>query len=477
MLVARRREQAVLREALTSREPELIAIYGRRRVGKTFLVRQFYASCTCFELTGSHAGDLHTQLGAFATALGRAMNSAVALATPKSWPQAFSQLEAHLCALPRKAKAKSVVFLDELPWLATARSGFLAAFEHFWNGWASAQPWLVVVICGSSASWMLTKIVKQRGGLHNRVTRRIRLDPLTLNETEHYLKARGVELGRYQVLELYMAFGGVPHYLNQVRPGHSAAQSIDHACFARDGMLREEFGELYAALFERSSRHEAIIRALARKRSGLDRDTLLKAADVVSGGTATKILDELEESGFIARSTALGRKRRDAHYRLTDAYSLFYLTWIEGHRGHADGAWLRKRATPKFRAWSGLAFEAICLEHIEQIKHALGIAAVETQAAPWLHRPRDSEDEGAQIDLVIDRADRSTNLCEMKFSEAEFVLDKATARELERKREVFRRVTRTTKSLFLVLVTTNDIRNNQHSQRLGLQVVTMHALF
>lgn len=477
MLVARERERAVLQGALESADPELIAVYGRRRIGKTFLVRQFFGSSIAFEMTGSHAGDLTTQLGAFSAALARATGSSVALTPPRGWAEAFGQLEAYLRALPRRRRRKHVVFLDELPWLATRRSGFLSAFEHFWNGWASAQPWLVLVICGSSASWMINRIVKQRGGLHNRVTRRIRLDPFNLAETEQYLDARGVAVGRYQVLELYMAFGGVPHYLNQVQPGQSAAQSIDRACFARNGLLRDEFAELYAALFDRSERHEAVIRALARRRRGVLRSELLDAAGLLTGGTATKVLEELEESAFISRSASLGRKRRDAIYRLSDAYSLFYLQWIENHRGRTDGAWLRKRASSKYRAWSGLAFEAICLDHVPAIKRALGISGIESEDAPWSHRPVDEDDEGAQIDLVIDRADRSTNLCEMKFSESEFVIDKAYARDLERKREVFRRVTGTKNALFVTLVTTQGVRNNEHAQRLGVQVVTMDALF
>jgi AAA+ ATPase superfamily predicted ATPase len=219
MLVARRRERAILDEVLMSRSPELVAIYGRRRIGKTFLVREFFGAALALELTGSHASELAAQLGAFAVALGRAMGSAVALAPPRDWPEAFTQLEKYLRELPRKRGTKHVVFFDELPWLATRRSGFLAAFEHFWNGWASAQSWLVVVICGSSASWMLNKVVRQRGGLHNRVTRRMRLDPLTLAEAQEYLEARDVHFGAAQVLELYMALGGVPHYLNQARPG------------------------------------------------------------------------------------------------------------------------------------------------------------------------------------------------------------------------------------------------------------------
>ena len=477
MLVGRSREQAVLREALESPDAELVAVYGRRRIGKTYLVRHFFGPAVAFELTGTHDGSLVAQLEAFATALGRAMSSRAPLARPQSWTEAFRLLEAHLASLPRKKRQKHVVFLDELPWLATRRSGFLAAFEHFWNGWASAQPWLVIVICGSSASWMLSHVVKERGGLHNRVTRRLRLGALSLPECEEYLRARHVEIGRYQILELSMAFGGVPHYLNQAKPGQSAAQCIDRACFSPDGLLHDEFQNLYAALFERSERHEAVVRALAKSRSGVDRHEAIAAAKMASGGTASKVIDELVECGFVKSSAPLWHKQRDALHRLTDEYSLFYLTWIESQRGQSEASWLKKRASPRFRAWSGLAFENLCLRHVPAIKRALGIAAVETEDAPWVHRPTEAEDQGAQIDLVIDRADQSINLCEMKFAESEFVLDKAYARELERKREVFRRVTGTRKAVFLTLITTHGLRPSEHAQRLGLEVVTMDALF
>jgi hypothetical protein len=369
---------------------------------------------------------------------------------------------------------------DEVPWLASRRSGFLPAFEHFWNTWGSRQRQLVVVLCGSAASWMLENIVRQRGGLHNRVTRRVRVEPFSLADAEELLHARGVELGRYQTTELYMALGGVPHYLAQVRAGESAAQNIDRLCFSRDGLLRTEFNHLYASLFEQSERHEAVVRALAARRRGMTRQALLAAAKLGSGGAATKVLDELEESGFLLQMPRLGRVKREAVYWLADEYSLFYLTWIARHRSSVSaetGVWLRKQGTPAWRAWSGLAFEATCLKHVAAIKAALGIAAVETVEGSWEHRPDETHRDGAQLDLVIDRADRSMNLCEMKFSEGEFTVDKAYARELARKRDVFRETTGTTKALFLTLVTTYGLRDNEPARGLVARSVTLDALF
>jgi hypothetical protein len=274
-----------------------------------------------------------------------------------------------------------------------------------------------------------------------------------------------------------MALGGIPHYLAQVRPDESAAQNIDRLCFSRDGLLKSEFGDLYASLFERADRHEAVVRALAANRRGLARTELLARAKLGSGGAATRVLDELEQSGFILQLNHLGRARRDAVYWLADEYSLFYLSWIERHRGSSSGAWLQKQGTPAWRAWSGLAFEALCLKHVQVLKHALGIAAVETTEGAWEHRPTEAYPDGAQLDLVIERADRTVNLCEMKFSESEFTVDKAYARELQRKRDVFRAVTGTRKALFLTLVTTHGLRENEHSRGLIAKSVRLEALF
>ena len=353
----------------------------------------------------------------------------MAFATPEDWMSALQTLSRALEPRLRRARKKLVVFFDELPWLATPRSGFLEAFEHFWNAWASKQKRLVVVICGSAASWMLQKIVRQRGGLHNRVTRRLRLHPFMLSEVEELLAPMPAATDRYQILQLYMTLGGIPHYLAQVRAGESAAQAIDRLCFAREGPLREEFGLLYPALFRKPERHEAVVRTLAKRRGGVSRGELVSELKMTDGGGLTKVLHELEESGFITITPQLGKTLRDSLYRLSDPYSRFYLRFIEGHRGGGKGAWMKKQTSPAYRAWSGLTFEAVALAHVDGIKRALGIAGIETEDASWHHRGEDGE-EGAQIDLVIDRADRAISLCEMKFAEDEFVIDKRYAGDL-----------------------------------------------
>ncbi|HEX2688300.1 MAG TPA: ATP-binding protein [Kofleriaceae bacterium] len=471
-LAGRARERAIFTQVMTSTEAELVAVYGRRRVGKTYLIRELLDDAICFEMTGTYGASVRDQLANFAAAL--AVTRGVVREPPSSWRAAFEQL---MAALKGRSTRKRVVFFDELPWLSSRRSGFLPAFEHFWNSWAVKQPDLVVVVCGSAAAWMIQQLLGARGGLHNRVTRRIRLSPFTLSETEQYFASRSMNLGRYQILELYAALGGVPYYLKQVERGDSAGVAIDRTCFAHDGALRDEFAKLYASLFEHSERHVRVVRALGAKPRGVARNELIAAAGLTSGGGASRVLDELEESGFLLRTPALGRPVKDAVIRLIDEYSLFYLRWIERHRGSADHVWINKRGSPAWRAWSGYAFEGICIKHIAPLKRALGIEAVETTESAWHHRPTDRDDRGAQVDLVIDRRDASTNLCEMKFSDGPFTIDRHYAAELRNKRDTFRRVTGSRKTLLVTMITTHGLRNNQYARELVDKSLTMDALF
>lgn len=476
----RTREKALLESALRSSDPELLAVYGRRRVGKTYLIRNYLGPRLRFELTGMYEVTLKQQLRNFYRSFVRACGQD-GIVSPTSWTAAFemlsSWLERSIADSPEKeSQQKWVLFFDELPWLATKRSGFLSAFEHFWNTWASRRKEIMIVICGSAASWMIRNIINHRGGLHNRVTRQMLLEPFTLAETRTYLQSRGVQLGEYQCIELFMAFGGIPYYLNYAQPGMSAAQIIEQTCFAKDGILLHEFKRVFASLFEHYDRHIQVCRALATKRGGLTRNEIIHRTDLSSGGTATKTLDELEQSGFLMVQRSFGKTKRVAIYRLSDEYSLFYLRWIEGRSGRA-AEWQSERGSPAWRAWSGIAFEGICIKHVAWLKTAIGVGGVRTIDSAWSHRAVDPSDEGAQIDLVIDRNDGCMNLCEMKFSESEFVIDKAYAKNLRNKAGSFARVTKTRKTLFLTMVTTYGVRENQYYGDLGIVSITIDSLF
>lgn len=475
-IVGRQSEQAELGHARDSGRPELIAVYGRRRIGKTFLVRRFFETELCFELTGMREAKASDQLQNFALAL--AKTTGYRHDAPRHWPEAFQWLIRALEG-PKRRSRRQIVFLDELPWLASRRSGFLPAFEHFWNAWGSRQDHLIVVICGSAASWMIAKVIRDKGGLHNRVTRMLSLQPFRLQEIEEFLQSRSIALTRPQILELAMATGGVPYYLDYVRKGRSAAQCIDALFFAANSPLRDEFNNLYAALFEHHERHVKVIRVLARKASGLTRQEIAKALNWPSGGNLSTVLGELELSGFVGRVPAWGRVVREPVYRLIDELTLFHLRWVEGKRDGLDGQeqWLRVHGTPAWQAWSGYAFESLCLKHVPQIKQALGISGVQTTQSDWRYRARDKEDQGAQIDLLIDRRDGVINACEMKFSQTPFIIDKRYAVQLRTKLETFKLVTGTRKAIFLTFVTSDRLARNEYAAQLVQSEVTGDALF
>ncbi|MCD4781547.1 MAG: ATP-binding protein [Candidatus Omnitrophica bacterium] len=480
-IIGREDEKEILKQLMASDEPEFVAIYGRRRVGKTFLIREYFKKTQVyFEITGLQAGQLHDQLENFISAFRLQFSKKSVLPAPENWNEALRILITEVDK--KKTKGKLIFFFDELPWLAYRKSHFLQALEYFWNSWASKKKNVIVIVCGSAASWMLENVVHNKGGLHNRITKRIRLLPFTLKETNDYLKSRKINLDQKQVLEIYLVMGGVPHYLKQIEKGQSAIQNINRICFTKDGILVDEFNKLYQSLFEHSGNYINVIRALAKKRIGLTRDELLVGTQMKSGGGISKILSALEESGFISKIIPFGKKSNVALYKLTDEYSLFYLTWIStAPKGVLNSSkhdyWLQKRAGSSWRSWAGYAFESICQKHVHQIKIGLGISGINTMESNWYYRPADKKEKGAQIDLIIDRSDNCITICEMKYSDLEFIIDKRYHRNLQDKMKIFKNATRTEKTVFLVMMTTYGVKENQYYEEIVSGQLKMNVLF
>ena len=472
-LVGRTEEKKILEEALQSPKPEMVSIIGRRRVGKTFLVKSVYKNRIGFEITGIQHATRKEQLRNFMLQLSKFSKGGFPLTEPKDWLEAFYLLTKFLEAKPKKKK--QVVFLDELPWLSTHRSGFLKGLSYFWNSWAVDQN-IVVVICGSAASWMIKKVVHHKGGLHNRITRRIGLQPFNLAETEHFLKEKRLNLDRYQILQLYMAMGGVPHYLDEIRLGKSAVQNINDICFSNNGLLWDEFTKLYSSLFENAESHVKIVRTLAKKRNGMTRSEIVHNSGIPEGGGASNMLEELIHSGFVSMHLPFGKKKKESLFRLSDEYSLFYLQFIEGNQNQGPDTWKEISQTPIFNSWAGYSFEGICLKHLPQIKKALGIAGVYAKASTFFKKGT-AEEEGAQIDLLIDRRDHVVNICEMKFYSADVTIDKAMAKNIRNKMAVFKETTKSRKQIFLTFITTFGLKQNQHSLGLVDVSLTMDDLF
>jgi hypothetical protein len=461
-LIGREHEQAVLRAALESNEAEMVAVIGRRRVGETFLIKNTYADRIAFEVTGVQNAEMAEQLQNFAFRINRFFYEGKAKLKPKNWLDAFQML---ILALEKQAYSqKMVIFLDELPWFDSRKSGFIRALGFFWNSWCVDQN-IVVMICGSAASWMIEQVVNDKGGLHNRITRRIDLQPFTLYETEQYLKSRNIRLDTYQILQIYMVFGGIPHYLKEIKAGKSAIENIGAICFSPSSTLANEFQNLYPALFENAANHSAVIRALSQKWKGLIRKEIVEIANLPDGGNTTDVLQELLYSGFISQYYPYGKVKRELLYRLTDEYSLFYLNFIENSTWQGNEWWQALSQTAAFKSWSGYAFENICLKHLTQIKKALGIAGIYTEASAFTYAGNKNE-KGFQIDLVLDRKDQTINLFEFKFYTAAFSLDKSEATALRERMETFREVSKTTKHIFLSFLTTFGVKMNENS--LGL---------
>ncbi len=471
--IGRKEEQGILKDALQSGEAEMVAVIGRRRVGKTFLVKTVYQNELVFDITGIQDGELKIQLERFRDHLVERTKTGLSIPVPKDWFEAFNMLKAYLQTLPKDKK--QVVFLDELPWLATHKSNFLQAFGYFWNSWAWQQP-LVVVICGSAASWMIQKVVNDTGGLHNRITKRIFLQPFTLSETEEYLNARNLKFNRYLIAQLYMAMGGIPHYLKEIKDGKSAVQNIDDICFSPNGLLQGEFPRLYPSLFPNADKHFAVIRALAEKQSGLTRQEIAPLSKVSDGGGLTTVLDELAHSGFITPYNTFGRTTKDKLYRLTDEYSLFYLKFIENKTLEGGDVWKHLSQTQTYKSWSGYAFENLCLKHIPQLKKALGISGIYSLSHTFYAKGKGDE-KGIQIDLLIDRNDAVINLFEIKFHSKEFVITKEYAHALRQKMGRFEELAKTKKQLFWVFLSTFGLAKNEHSLDIISQSLTLDDLF
>lgn len=458
MLIGRDKEKQILLGTLGEDDSQFIAVYGRRRVGKTFLIRETFENKFSFQYTGAANLTARKQLVRFR----RTLKEHGQTDTPEltNWGDAFSELKRFITALP---EGKKIIFLDELPWMDAPRSGFLSELESFWNGWASARKDIVFVVCGSSTSWMVKKIIKNKGGLYNRLNHRISLKPFTLGLCEKLALSRGLVLSRQQMLEAYMIFGGVPYYWSLLQKGTSISGEVDRLIFSPDGELHDEFEMLYASLFKRPEPYIRVIELLAKKKKGMTRQDLLVAGKFEDNGAFSDILKDLEWCGFIRSYTMMGYRTKSDIYQLIDHYTLFYYEYIEGqHQG--SNYWRTMLGTPKYYTWCGLAFERACLWHVNQIKKKLGISGILTNEYAWRCLPDESTGRrGAQIDLLIDRSDGIVDVCEMKYSKELYTITSEYSLELARKRNVFQSVTGTKKAIHSIMVTTEGLAQNEYS--------------
>ena len=467
-IIGRYREQADFQRFLELEQPEFVVVYGRRRVGKTFLIKEMFNQKFAFYVTGLANADKQEQLENFNVSLGYYAGAPYPQAS--LWMEAFRQL-IHLLENSKK-RGKKVVFIDEMPWLDTPKSDFLTGLEYFWNGWASSRPDILLIVCGSATSWITNKLLRNKGGLHNRVTRRMFISPFTLKECEDYFAEKKMGYTKRDVVETYMAFGGIPFYFNMFQKGKSVAQNIDLLCFDENAPLKNEFEILFSSLFKRPQLHFQIVNFLAKKKKGQRREDVANHIGN-SGGGLTTVLEELEQCGFIKSYYSYKKKSKDKLFQLIDPFVLFHYSFIKENNNMASDYWLNMLGSATYRNWAGHAFESVCLSHIKQIKAALGIAAVSTNIANWRSKNAES---GAEIDLLIDRRDNIVNICEIKYSEKEFTIDKSCSGNLLNKRATFTEETKIRKAVHLTMITTYGVKHNEYRGNIQSEV-TMVDLF
>ena len=471
MLIGRNKEKAILEQAYQADRSRFIAVYGRRRVGKTFLIREAFDYTFTFEHSGLARGKYNDQLNAFAASLEDA--GASDITTPRNWMDAFRLLK----RLVRESNnERKVIFIDELSWMDTPRSDLMMALENFWNGFASARKDVVLIICTSATSWILKHVIHDKGGLHNRVTDKISLRPFNLYECEQFLESKGASINRYDIFEGYMAMGGVPYYWDFIQPGMSMTQNIDALFFGKDAFLKGEFDYLYASIFKNPDDYIKIVTALGKKKAGMTRREISDETGITCNGAFTKKLEELESCGFVRRYHEFGKKNMGSVIQLIDNYTLFYFKFLENPPTDPK-YWEKSIDSPVRRAWSGLAFERVCLQHSEQIRKKLGISGVLTDESSW----RCSSDAergiyGSQVDLVISRRDRVINLCEMKYSTLDYAITKEYDRKLKEKISDFKNVTKTRNAIHLTVVTNYGLEHNKYAGSIQ-SVVTAEDLF
>ena len=477
-MVGREKEIQLLKNACVSGKAELIAVYGRRRIGKTYLVHNTFNDSFAFSHTGlspielskqSPREILASQLTAFRNSLIYYGYDCPAIA---NWLDAFLQLELFL--KPRLEERKPIIiFFDELPWMDTPSSKFLSAFEWFWNGWACRYEQIKLIVCGSSVSYMSNRLIQSKAGFYGRVTLEIPMLPFTLKETEAFFLSKDIRFSRYDIVRAYMAFGGIPYYLDYFKKGDTIAKSIDALLFGVNPVLRKEFDSLFPAIFDNPHEVESIVRELAKKNIGLTRKEICDCTKISDGGTLSTMLNALEHSSMIYRYASFGSNKKEVRYKLLDPFCIFYLRFVEGARSLDPAFWQGKSLSQSVISWRGVAFENICFNHIAEIKEALGIRGISTNVFPYIVN---GDSESAQIDIIIERADNFVNLCEAKFYGDDFIQTKKENDALRKKTNAIVPLIPKKASIHPILITTFGLTYNEYSGDYE-QVVTLDDLF
>jgi len=473
-IIGRKNEIERLKKYINSDRSEFIAVYGRRRVGKTYLIKELFEGQFTFRIIGRENARMADQLLNFSYAMSDFFGEE---SMPKNWTEAFRMLSK---SIERQGRGTKIIFIDELPWFDTRKSKFVSALEYFWNSWAYYRNDIKLIVCGSATSWMLNKIINSRGGLHNRVTHMIPISPFTLHETEMYFQAGGFDYGRSEIIDCYMAVGGIAYYLSLFDNSRSVAENINDLCFTKGGELIDEFGKLFKSLFKKADNYISVITALSKVGKGMTRCDLIRQTKFFDNGNFTTLLNELEQCEFIRSYVHFNKSKKHKLYQLIDQFSLFHLHFMKGQGAFTKDYWQKMIGTGAYNAWSGYAFEIVCLHHINQIVEGLGISGIISKPCSWSYRPseaiKNSPDVkvGGRIDLLIDRSDKTITVCEMKYCDKEFEIDKTYDKHVQERLSRFKEVEHTTKTLQVAFITPHGLYNNVYGRKVKKQITAEH---
>lgn len=476
-LIGRKKETEELENLYNSKKSEFVVIYGRRRVGKTFLVKELFQHKMAFYHSGLSPFDKERKIGIkdqleafYASLMQFGMEEGHC---PNSWAEAFLML-GHLLD-DMNDGCRQVIFIDELPWMDTPRSKFMVAFEHFWNSWGAWRDHVMLIVCGSATSWMLDNLINNKGGLYDRLTWQIKLSPFTLSECKTFFESRQIMMSNYDLVEAYMILGGIPYYLNYFQKGESLAQNIDMLFFAKNAKLEMEFDRLFGSLFSKPDEFKAVVKQLSIRHTGFTREELAKQLGIKAGGSFSKTLEALNASDFITCYRPFGQRKNEIRYKLTDSLCRFYLNFIEGKTITDTAFWQHSQNKPQLNAWRGISFENVCFSHVCQIKKALGVENVVSSESSWIVQG-DETHQGTQIDMLISRDDRIVNLCEIKFLSKEYEPQTDDETKLRTRIATLQEKLSPKQTIHLTLVTTFGLKRNAHSGIIQ-QIVTIGDLF
>jgi len=458
-MIGRIQQTQLMQQALKLKKSSFIAITGRRRVGKTYLVREVYKKNFCFTLTGIQNVSMNMQLVNFVQKLTEYNANASNTEPIKNWQDAFLSLKTYLKTLPKTKK--QIIFIDELPWIATPKSGFIQLLAHLWNDYLSQEKHFILVVCGFATSWITQKIINDQGGFHNRVTIPIHLEPFTLAETKLFFQSKKIQFTDTGIAEIYMTLGGLPYYLEQISKGESPTKALERLCFETNGILKNEYQNLYKALFDNWTNHENIVEALAMSHKGLTRLELMQKTKISSGGNFNRAINDLLLTGFVANYHPFGIKKRECIYKLIDEFSVFYHRFMKENAKKDASVWITISQSQSYKIWKGYAFESLCLKHVNEIKNALGVRNIYSENSSFFKSKNSTN--GFQIDLIIDRKDATINLCECKFYESNFEIPRKYAEEIKMRKVVFAEETKTKKMLLNTFIANQKLIENEYA--------------